>query len=476
MKVAKKTIMGGRRIAALSVCTGYLLSGTTAMAAISYSYENDNKTLVVTVDSTSPSYLQNDEYQAALNNNTVTNLVKRGAGTFAVNGTAQKFTGDVRIEDGKIQLRGTNPLGTSGRIYVPGAPLGGNEGRTTAKSLVITQATVGKDIVTESGGTWSDNRTLDIWGTTSTMNGKLLYGDHNTYLLATAGTVFTFNGGVGDIASSSFSYFMPSGGATFIYSGTPYDSKSSILIKPVVTPSYPLDSQGFVAHFIFSVAGNRMTSFGLYNPKNDYWAHWCELKTTVDWAFNKNDMNVYLGHDAVWDLCGTEQRIGQIGVAKIASGYKPPVVTNSFTTPATLHMRQIFGQDSTVPNIRIGGNLSVIYEGSVNTMTIDHEITAKGDLTLDATGTFAFTANGSWVNAKNVTVSNGKMTIANPNALGNKANVNLKSSSSLDISSGVTVTVRTLTVNGESKAPGDYTFGSGTLHVTGLPGLVISVK
>ena len=51
MKVTKKTIMGGRRIAALSVCTGYLLSGTTAMAAISYSYENDGKTYVLTVDS-----------------------------------------------------------------------------------------------------------------------------------------------------------------------------------------------------------------------------------------------------------------------------------------------------------------------------------------------------------------------------------------------------------------------------------------
>lgn len=442
-------------------------------AEISYSYENDNKTLVVTVDS-GTWWLQDDQYQAALNNNTVTNLVKRGAGAFGVNGTARNFTGDVRIEDGKIQLRGTNPLGTKGRIYVPGAPLGGHEERTATKSVIITQATVGKDIVTESGGVWSDKRTLDIWGTTSTMNGKLFYGDRDTVLCAYAGTVITFNGGVGNLASESYPYFKPSGGATFVYSGTPYDSAGSIRISPVVDSDYPLDSQGFAAHFMFSVAGNRMTSFGLYNARNNYWAHWCELKTTVDWAFDDNGMAVYLGHDSVWDLCGTEQRIGQMGVATIASSYKPPVVTNSLTTPATLHMRQIYGQGSTVPNIRIGGNLSVVYEGNVNTTTIDHEITAKGDLTLDATGTLAFTENGSWANARNVTVRNGKITIANPNALWHRANVNLDSNSSLEIASRVTVMVRTLTVGGVQKPNGDYAFGSGTLRVF-TPGFVVSI-
>lgn len=70
----------------------------------------------------------------------------------------------------------------------------------------------------------------------------------------------------------------------------------------------------------------------------------------------------------------------------------------------------------------------------------------------------------------------GKIKIANPSALGRKANVYLKSNSSLSISSGVTVNVRTLTINGIQQPRGDYTFGSGTLHVTGLPGFVISFQ
>ena len=67
MKTTKKTIVGGRRIAALSICAGCLLSGTTAMAAISYSYENDGKTYVLTVDSCT-NWLQ-EEHQTVLNKN-----------------------------------------------------------------------------------------------------------------------------------------------------------------------------------------------------------------------------------------------------------------------------------------------------------------------------------------------------------------------------------------------------------------------
>jgi hypothetical protein len=43
--------------------------------------------------------------------------------------------------------------------------------------------------------------------------------------------------------------------------------------------------------------------------------------------------------------------------------------------------------------------------------------------------------------------------------------VNLAANSSLEIASGVTVQVRTLTVGGVQKPNGDYTFGSGTLRV-----------
>ena len=85
--------------------------------------------------------------------------------------------------------------------------------------------------------------------------------------------------------------------------------------------------------------------------------------------------------------------------------------------------------------------------------------------------------NGSWANATNVTGKGvGKIKIDNSNALGGKANVNLASNSSLEIASGVTVSVRTLTVGGVQKTAGNYTFGSGTLHVSRPRGFMLSVQ
>ena len=115
---------------------------------------------------------------------------------------------------------------------------------------------------------------------------------------------------------------------------------------------------------------------------------------------------------------------------------------------------------------------------------INHQMTATGDLVILGNGgggansaILNFTENGSWATAANVMVQGvGKIKIANPNALGRKANVYLASNSSLEISSGVTVNVRTLTINGVQQPRGDYTFGSGTLHVSHPCGFQMSVK
>ena len=192
-------------------------------------------------------------------------------------------------------------------------------------------------------------------------------------------------------------------------------------------------------------------------------------------------MTVWWGNDARWDLYGTEQRVGQFDVS-VATG-NASMVTNSSATPATLHMGMIFthGDDTIPPNIRFGGNLSVDFIGDIYKTIIDYPMTARGNLTVEGDGqygksTLAFYENGSWANATNVTVKGtGKITIANPNALGRKANLSLASNSSLEIASGVTVTVRTLTVGGAQKPNGDYTFGSGTLRVF-KPGVVLYLR
>ena len=470
---------------------GGLMMCASAMATLSYTYENDNKTLVATVD-TGTNWLQDDQYQAAMNNNTVTNLVKRGDGAFGFNGTARQFTGDARIEAGRIQLQSTNPLGTGGTVYIAAAKSlvvgSGNKNETTV---------IGKSIVTESApnsDTWGGARQILVWASDITLNGKLFYGWCDTKIRAYQGAKLTFAGGVGDLPGlgkdekgndkGGYPYFQPSGGATFVFSGTPYRASKQFSIQPQITTSWPVDSQGFAGHFVFAVAGNEMNSLGYSNTNTLICC--VEVKTTVDWAFNKSNMTMHFGQDAVWDLCGTEQRVGQFNVNGSPGNLKvagnPSVVTNSSATPATLHMGMIYasGGDS-FPNIRFGGNLSVVFDNNIYDTKIGYPMTATGDLTVRGNGTgqadLNFLSNGSWANATNVVVEGrGKIKIANPNALGRKANVNLKSNSSLEIASGVTVNVKTLTVGGVQQPRGDYTFGSGTLRVTHPCGLILSVQ
>ena len=461
-----------KKILIIGVAFAATAYSTIALAAISYSYENDGKTLVVTVDS-GTNWLQDDEYQAAMNANTVTNLIKRGSGSFGVNGTAQQFTGDVRIENGEIQLRATNPLGAKGRIYIP-----------EAKSLVIgagnatTKSTIGKDIVTEStsgsDGSWTGyERKIYVWAGDNVVNGKLLFGNRRTWLRAYAGATMTFNGGVGDLDTGGWPYFQPSGGATFVFTSKPCDCNGTFVIQSQ-TASYPVDAKGFAGHFVFDAARNRIPAIGASNDRVNF----VELKTTVDYAFDNGSMSMHFGHNSVFDLFGTEQRVGQMSAATLASGENPCIVTNSVVEPATLHMGMIWGSTST---IRFGGNLSVVFENNIYDTNLDCGMTATGDLIIKGNGTgnanLNFLSNGSWANATNVVVEGvGKIKIANPNALGRKANVYLASNSSLEISSGVTVNVRTLTVGGVQKPRGDYTFGSGTLHVSHPCGFQMSVK
>jgi len=224
-----------------------------------------------------------------------------------------------------------------------------------------------------------------------------------------------------------------------------------------------------------------MSSLG-YDSSNETLLDRAELKTTVDWAFDNASMSVCLGHDSVWDLCGTSQRIGALKWRQRTGNLS--VITNSLAAPATLHMGKFASYwhgDSATPRILFGGNLSVVFEGDIDTK-VDYPMTAAGNLTVNGDGpnqssTLAFLSNGSWANATNVTVKgSGKITIANPNAFGSKANVNLATNSSLEIASGVTVTVKTLTVGGVQKPAGNYTFGSGTLSVSRPRGFMMSVQ
>lgn len=66
-----------------------------------YSFENDNKTYVVTVAAGETATLADGDAPAGvLNENNVTNFVKRGDGTLKVSANLSSFTGDLYVEDG----------------------------------------------------------------------------------------------------------------------------------------------------------------------------------------------------------------------------------------------------------------------------------------------------------------------------------------------------------------------------------------
>ena len=456
-KVAKTIGKWGKPTTSLFVAAGCLLCGNSALATVAYTYENDNKTYVATVTSAETAISQ--EAINVLDSNAITNFVVNGTARLVVD-KSSTFTGDV-YAFAPLRLSAANSLGVGpGKIYV------------TTNRVTTSGGTIDKEVYFETFGLWGEQSGIGMWGGygTATFKKKVSFsgGGLNFYPYVNSRVVFE-----GGLEGPGCLAIREARGGTIVFTNTPIR----------LTHNYPAsakndgvgDSTGFSRHYIFAVAGNSLARFA--HP--DYPFSLAELKTTVDWAFDKSNMYMFFGHDSKWDLCGTEQRVGQFDV-KVTTG-NPSVVTNSSATPATIHMGQMYGPSSSAANIRFGGNLSVDFEGNIWTTRVDHVMTAMGNLTIEGNGAYAselwFLENGSWANATNVTVKgNGKIKIANPNALGRRANVSLASNSSLEIASGVTVNVKTLTVGGVLQHRGDYTFGSGTLRVSHPCGFQLSIR
>lgn len=474
------TTRAAAMLAAATLTTGTTFVAATyspaALAAIAYTYEDDGKTCVATVTGENGTITTSDEDVATFSNG-FTNFVKRGnKGLYVWAGAANSYTGDIRLEAGDLVFWG-NALG-----------IGNTPGTITIDmgNLVLYGGTIAKDIecALDSGDRW-DGRSIQVWeGRTADITGKITIGNRKLYIYAykgsSGGASLGIRGGIEDLADTvGYTYMGAYGGSTITIAEKPLNLKHAVYFPKA---DWALaEVEGFIGHYVFAVAGNRMMSLG-YDGSQETLIDRAEVKTTVDWAFDNSSMSVCLGHDSVWDLFGTSQRIGTMKWRHRTGDMS--VITNSLATPATLHMGK-FGSywhgDSVAPRILFGGNLSVVFEGDFTT-TVDYEMTASGDLTINGDGanrssTLAFSTNGSWANATNVTVKGaGKITIENSGALGSDANVNLASSSSLEIASGVTVKVRTLTVGGEQRHAGNYTFGSGTLSVSHPTGFVLSIR
>ena len=448
-----------------TVFAGSLMMCAPVMATVTYTYENDNKTYVATVtdDETAISQAAIDVLDA----NGVTNFVVCGTKRLHVD-KGSSFTGDVYLNT-SVRLSAPNSLGVGpGQIYA------------TTNKITMSGGTVDKAVTFNTLGKWGEQCGIGVWGASAgatpyvgVFKKKVTFDNGALNIYPYIRSRLVFEGGLEGSGCISFRELT---GGTITFTNTPIKLTHNY---PASAPSSGTpDSTGFSRHIIFAVAGNELVRFS--HPDHPFSLG--ELKTTVDYAFNNSAMYMFFGNDSKWDLCGTTQCVGQIQ-SEVKTG-NPTVITNSSPKTATLYMGMMYGSNSTVENIRFAGNLSVMFNKNIWETKINHQMMATGDLVILGNGgggansaILNFMENGSWANATNVMVQGvGKMKIANPNALGRKANVYLASNSSLEISSGVTVNVRTLTINGVQQPRGDYTFGSGTLHVSHPCGFQMSVK
>ncbi len=471
-------------ICCFTVASVVFLAARSATATVSYTYENDGKTLVATVNDADTDLTTSTEDQERFTEG-LTSFVKRGGKALRVYvGAANSYTGDIIIEGGYLSFYG-NAIGINAaqgkvQLYKGALVQIGTSPVTVAKDIEFS-------ILNSDNPEWN-GRSLEVWnGRSASISGKVTIGNRNALAAIYGGGTLDFAGGIEETPENNeygYLFVEANGGSTVTFAQKPLKLKRPLYFKTsnsvINNPDKFRDESGYVGHYVFSAPSNTMSSLGHANLSSDSRLKLCDVKTTADWAFDNSGMTVFFGNDAKWDLCGTEQRVGQLDV-KVETG-NPPVITNSLETPATLHLAMMYGPNNTTSNIRLGGNMSVDFCGDIYTTSIAYPMTASGDLTVEGDGpsgksTLAFTENGSWVNATNITIKGvGKMTIENPNALNPKAKINLASTAALEIASGVTVNVAGLTVGGVERAPGKYTFGSGTLVIPGPMGMRISIR
>lgn len=258
--------------------------------------------------------------------------------------------------------------------------------------------------------------------------------------------------------------------STIVISNKPWVATGRIKACGEAYTTAPSHSAG---KFVFAVAGNSATGIGLGNDGTN-WSG-ADIDTTVDWAFDKSDMQVWLGARSWFDLCGTQQRVGSLIMNPYGSTEGDPVVTNSSETAATLYVNQTT-QDWTQLG-DFGGKLNLDISGT-RTMTINRRSAAEGSLAVHGTAKLVFEAGGSWkkLTALEVTDS-AKVTVTDPGTFGRrpKAVVKLASADSLSIPAGVTQPILELWIGGVKQPLGTYRFGDGYVDV-GPWGMAVIVR
>lgn len=157
---------------------------------------------------------------------------------------------------------------------------------------------------------------------------------------------------------------------------------------------------------------------------------------------------------SVVDLHGTVQKIGNITVASGAV----PVITNTASGGGIIWSPTA---DSALYPVPTGDyTLSLDADGVVGTLGSS----SASSIDVKA-GTLVISSGAEMPNVTNWSVAAGATLDVRSSALPQNRTLRLASGANLDIANGVVLTVAKAYSGGERLAPGDYDYGSGTLHV-----------
>ena len=433
----------------LYACAFCAAIAATAQAAVEYSYEGaDSKTYVANV--TAADTAISADAVAVLDANEITNFVVRGSNVLVVDKTSS-YAGDVRME-AAVRVTTQNALGVGpGKIYV-----------TPKKKIIVNGGMIAKSIHFDSGTDgWNSDTGISMWQGNSELKGLVTFSDRNFAVNPYVNSFLVFSGG---LQGPGYPYLREGAGGTLIFTNVAVNLSRVISVLDGAKPS----SSPYALHLVFAVAGNTLAGIGNANTQNNRFTY-CKLSTTVDWAFDNTSQQMNFGAGSLWDLCGTSQRVGYLNANRLnKSSVEGPmsVITNSSETAAALYITQT--ADST-PKVVFAGRLSVGFAGN-KTTTIDHAMTAEGEITV-AAGRLSFAAGGSWKGARKVSVANGAtVSIADGDAFGEDTEIALNGSGSLSIAAGeggtvVTQTVGFLTIDGSAQERGLHAMGDGVLNV-----------
>lgn len=292
-------------------------------------------------------------------------------------------------------------------------------------------------------------------------------------------------------------------GSTLVFRGGWSGDSSNLLFRPkdgsrgdIVFDTIPWRTGGFgydgnyENNYIFSVASNRVTG----NNDNDAYLSLqchsaCRFVTTVDWAFDGDEKTEIHRFWGTFDMQGHPSRVGGFGNTSASTTITSP-------TPAVLYMKQgCFSKHKYIPfSGSITGGAGISKSGLYDMVIASDasKLTTTGLLEVTE-GTLCLTNTARWANGTDIRVigtntaanaSQGNLKLCARENLNRKAVLTVVGTGTVEIPSGVTVSVFRL-LKGDDAAslvemePGDYSSGfvtgGGTLHVRG-EGLMVIVK